>query len=259
MPRPRRCRRICCEPDHTAFTPDGIAAGNAVVLTVDEFETIRLVDHEGLTHQQCAERMDISRTTATEMYESARAKIADCLVNGKRLLIQGGDYRLCDGSGCARACGRAEEISPIRKEADSMRIAIPYENGNVFQHFGHTAQFAIYDVQDGKITGSAVVPTLGSGHGALAGFLQRSRVDVVICGGIGGGAQQALSQAGIQLYGGVQGNAEEAAQALVSGKLVYDPAARCDHHDHGEAHTCGEHDCGEHTCGGHSCGSHCHE
>lgn len=130
-----------------------------------------------------------------------------------------------------------------------MRIAIPYENGQVFQHFGHTAQFAIYDAEGGQVTGSAVVPTLGGGHGALAGFLQRSRVDVVICGGIGGGARQALKQAGIQLYGGVQGPADAAVQAYLAGTLAYDPEAHCDHHDHahGEGHSCG-----------HDCGGHCH-
>ena len=258
MARPRRCRRICSEPEHVCFTPDGIAAGGAVVLTVDEFETIRLVDHEGLTHQQCAVRMDISRTTATEIYESARTKLADSLVNGKPLLIQGGDYRLCEGGVCSRPCMRSAEISTLRKEEALMRIAVPYENGNVFQHFGHTAQFAIYDVEDGQVLGSAVVPTLGSGHGALAGFLARSRVDAVICGGIGAGAQEALQQAGIQLYGGVQGDAGEAVKALLADELVYDPAARCDHHDHhhGEGHTCGEHGCGEHTCGEHDCGEH---
>jgi len=138
-----------------------------------------------------------------------------------------------------------------------MRIAVPYENGQVFQHFGHTAKFAIYDVENNQVTGSAVVPTLGSGHGALAGFLQRSRVDVVICGGIGGGAQDALRQANIQLYGGVQGEADAAVQALLNGTLAYDPAARCDHHDH--EHTCGEHTCGDHNCGDHDGSSHdCH-
>ncbi|MBQ7867012.1 MAG: NifB/NifX family molybdenum-iron cluster-binding protein [Clostridia bacterium] len=130
-----------------------------------------------------------------------------------------------------------------------MRIAIPYENNMVFQHFGHTTRFAMYDVQDGQIVSSVVIPALGSGHGALAGFLKNSRVDVVICGGIGGGAQQALKEAGIQLYGGVQGECQAAVEAFVAGQLNYDPEARCDHHDHGE-HTCGEHTCGEHDCGG---------
>lgn len=138
-----------------------------------------------------------------------------------------------------------------------MRIAVTYDNGTIFQHFGHTSQFAIYDVQDGKVAGKVVLPTLGSGHSALAGFLKTARVDVLICGGIGGGAQMALRQAGIQLYGGVQGDADDAVNALLGGQLAFDPEARCDHHDHEHGdHTCGEHNCGEHTCGEHSCG-HC--
>ena len=128
-----------------------------------------------------------------------------------------------------------------------MTIAVTYENGFIFQHFGHTAQFAFYEVQDGKVTGPAVVPTLGSGHGALAGMLSSLGVNVLICGGIGGGAQTALAQVGIQIYGGVQGSADEAVQALAEGRLNYDPEARCDHHDHGD-HDCGEHDCGSHDC-----------
>ena len=131
-----------------------------------------------------------------------------------------------------------------------MKIAVTYENGQIFQHFGHTEQFKIYDVQDGRIHNSEVVKTNGSGHGALAGMLSSLGVDVLICGGIGGGAQMALARAGIKLYGGVSGNADKAAEALVSGELRYDPDAKCDHHEHhhGEGHTCGDHGCGKHNC-----------
>lgn len=122
-----------------------------------------------------------------------------------------------------------------------MKIAIPYENGQVFQHFGHSAQFKIYTVENNAVTAAEVVPTLGQGHGALSGFLTLHGVNVLICGGIGPGAQTALAQAGIQLYGGVTGSADEAAQALLEGRLHFDPLARCNHHGHGE-HTCG------HTC-----------
>ena len=87
-----------------------------------------------------------------------------------------------------------------------MRIAVTYEDGNIFQHFGHSEQFKLYDVEDGKIVNTQVVDTNGQGHGALAGFLTGAKVDVLICGGIGGGAQNALAQAGIQLYGGVAGS-----------------------------------------------------
>ena len=136
-----------------------------------------------------------------------------------------------------------------------MRIAVTYENGEIFQHFGHTEAFKIYDVENGVITNAYVAETNGSGHGALAGMLSELDVDVLICGGIGGGAQMALAQAGILLYGGVHGDADKAVEALLADSLTYDPEAKCDHHghSHGEGHTCGDHGCGSHNCGGGSC------
>ena len=133
-----------------------------------------------------------------------------------------------------------------------MRIAVTYENGEIFQHFGHTEQFKVYDTENGKVLSSEVVDTNGSGHGALAGVLSALHVDALICGGIGGGAQTALAQAGISLYGGVSGSADEAVNALLAGELTFDPAVHCDHHDHEHGdgpHTCGDHGCGHHTCG----------
>ena len=132
-----------------------------------------------------------------------------------------------------------------------MRIAVPYENGNTFQHFGRSEAFKFYDVADGAVTAAAVVSTNGSGHGALAGFLMQRGVDTLICGGIGGGAQMALAEAGIKLYGGVSGEADAAVNALLASALAYDPNVRCDHHDH--AHGEGGHTCGEHGCGHHGC------
>ena len=113
-----------------------------------------------------------------------------------------------------------------------MKIAVTYDNGQIFQHFGHTEQFKLYEAVDGKITHAKVVDTNGSGHGALAGFLMQNGVDTLICGGIGGGAQAALAEAGIKLYGGVSGDADAAVSALLSGNLGYDPNVHCDHHDH---------------------------
>ncbi len=136
-----------------------------------------------------------------------------------------------------------------------MRIAVTYENGEIFQHFGHTGAFKIYDAENGKITVANVISTNGSGHGALAGMLKVLEVDVLICGGIGGGAQMALKEAGIELFGGVSGDADKAVEAFLANELSYNPEVKCDHHDHehGEGHTCGEHGCGSHNCGGHSC------
>ena len=142
-----------------------------------------------------------------------------------------------------------------------MRIAVTYESGKVFQHFGHTERFKIYDIEEGKILGEQVVDTNGSGHGALAGFLADLKVDSLICGGIGGGAQMALAQAGIRLYGGVSGEADEAVKAFLADRLDYDPDIRCDHHGHGHDHSCGNHgqdgQCGHHQPGSH-CGHNCH-
>ena len=130
-----------------------------------------------------------------------------------------------------------------------MKIAVTYENGQVFQHFGHTEQFKVYEIRDGQILDAKVFDTNGSGHGALAGVLQALDVDALICGGIGGGAQMALAQAGIRLFGGVQGSADEAVKAFLAGNLGYDPDVHCDHHDHGEGHNCADHGCGGHCHG----------
>lgn len=139
-----------------------------------------------------------------------------------------------------------------------MKIAVTYENGEVFQHFGHTEQFKVYDVDNGAVVKAAVADAAGSGHGALAGFLTGLGVDTLICGGIGAGAQNALAEAGIRFYGGVSGNADEAVNALLAGQLSYNPSVQCSHHDHDHHHE--EGGCGEdkHGCSGHggSCGGH---
>ena len=132
-----------------------------------------------------------------------------------------------------------------------MKIAVTYENGQIFQHFGHTETFAVYEVEDNKVVEKKLVSSNGSGHGALAYLLQEAGVDVLICGGIGGGAQMALAAAGIKLFGGVSGNADAAVEAFLSGELAYNPNVKCSHHGehhHEEGHTCGNHGCGSHSC-----------
>lgn len=127
------------------------------------------------------------------------------------------------------------------------KIAVTYEDGQVFQHFGHTEQFKVYDILNGAVASSAILDTNGNGHGALAGFLQQAGVDTLICGGIGGGAKQALSQAGIQLFGGVTGDADRAVAMLLDGNLAHNPDVMCSHHDGHHGATCGEHKCGTHS------------
>ena len=117
-----------------------------------------------------------------------------------------------------------------------MRIAVTYENGDVYQHFGHSSQFKLYEVEDGRIVEAHIVDTEGQGHGALASFLTSLGVHTVIAGGIGDGARQALAKASIQLYGGVSGSADEAVKALLSGTLEFDPNPSCGHHGHEGGH-----------------------
>ena len=200
MPRPPRCRRICGVPQVDTFCPNGCENTGPILLTLDEYEVIRLVDLEQRTHEQCATQMDISRSTVQEIYESARSKIAACLVHGKPLHITGGNYRICGGQEAAH-CGRCCRMQRANMEK--------------------------------------------------SGILMQHGVDTLVCGGIGGGAQAALAEAGIKLYGGVSGDADAAVSALLNGSLGYDPNVHCDHHDHehGEAgHSCGDHGCGKHSC-----------
>lgn len=140
-----------------------------------------------------------------------------------------------------------------------MKIAVTYDNGNIFQHFGRTEFFKVYEVEDDKVASSEVIGSNGVGHGALAGLLSDQSVDVLICGGIGGGAQAALAEAGVELCSGAEGDADQAVEAYLKGELV-STGANCDHHHHEEGHSCGDHGEG-HSCGdheeGHSCGSGC--
>lgn len=130
-----------------------------------------------------------------------------------------------------------------------MKIAVTYDNGEIFQHFGKTQHFKIYEIEDGKIISSEIVDTNGTGHGALAVFLKALRVKALICGGIGAGAQNALADAKIELYGGVSGNADAAAEAYAKGELKYNPEIKCDHHsEHHSGSDCGHGGCSEHGC-----------
>lgn len=138
------------------------------------------------------------------------------------------------------------------------RIAVTYDNGQVFQHFGKTENFKVYEVEDNKIISSEVIGSNGAGHGALAGLLSENKIDVLICGGIGGGAQAALAENGIELCAGASGDVDAVVESYLKGELV-NAGVTCNHH--GEGHSCGNHEEGR-SCGnredGHSCGGACH-
>ncbi len=247
MPRPSKNKRIGKLPLHTVFTAQGAEkASGALGLLLEEYETLRLIDYLGYTQEACAQRMQVGRATVQALYTSARKKTARFLVEGTTLCIQGGNYELC------------QENMDLWKGESLMKLAVTYENGEIFQHFGHTEQFKIYEIEEGKILSSQVVDTKGSGHGALAGFLQDLGVQVLICGGIGGGARNALAEVGISLYPGASGDADSQVASFLAGALAYDPDTVCSHHSHEHGESCGGHGqegggCGSHGAG-HSCG-----
>ena len=131
-----------------------------------------------------------------------------------------------------------------------MRIAVTYENGEVFQHFGHTELFRIYDVEDGKVVHRMTIKPKNAGHEAMAGVLKKAGADLLICGGIGSGAQQALDELGIRLCAGVSGSSDAAVESFLQGTLRYSSRSNCTAHDEegGCGHDCG-HDCGHHRAG----------
>jgi len=142
-----------------------------------------------------------------------------------------------------------ENTNTVWKGRTMMKIAVTYQNGFIFQHFGHCETFKFYEIEENKIVSTHVISAIGSGHGALAGFLKMNGADALICGGIGGGARTALAAAGIELFPGTTGNADAAVQALLNGSLIFNPDTICSHHHHEDGHDCGSHDCASHKCG----------
>lgn len=215
MPRPKRCRRICEYPSFWSFGPEKVEAAETVNVTLDEFEAIRLIDHEKLTQEECASAMGVSRATVTSIYESARFKLADALVKGKRIRFTGGCYRIDTIPASAAISEKGENVT---------RIAVPFVSGTVGQHFGQTEQFQLYDIVDGRVQSSQLIDTNGVGHGALAGFLRAAEVETLICGGIGMGARSALEEVGIRLLPGVSGEVDRVVSDFLTGSLEVDPS-----------------------------------
>ena len=243
MSRPKRCRRICEYPLFWSFQTVGSCMTENVSLTLDEYEAMRLIDYCGFDQEQCALQMNVSRATIASIYESARFKIADFLVNGKRIRITGGSYMI-------DSIPASADIAI--KEEGAMRIAVTFDNGNVGQHFGRTEKFKVYDIDGDAIKASQVIDTNGAGHGALAGFLRAAEVDALICGGIGMGARNAMAELGIRIFPGVEGDADAVVKAYLEGKLDFNPDETCTHHDHE-----GGHDCHSGSDNG-GCGGGCH-
>lgn len=275
MGRVTKARRVCAMPLYARFAPQPDEAKAPVRMEIEDYECIRLMDYLGMTQEECAVQMGVARTTVQGIYTRARRRLAGALVEGRPLQIAGGNFELCpqQGHGCGQsrclpqphtAGGASMDVPPdlsATKGRILMRLAIPYDNGQVFQHFGRSEQFKIYDIQDGKVLNEQVVGTGGTGHGALAGLLANGGVDTLICGGIGGGAINALAQAGITVYAGAQGSCNACVEALIAGTLAQNGEATCGCHGHDHEHaqehgnSCSCH--GHHEHEGHEgCGCH---
>ena len=170
-------------------------------------------------------------------------------------LCDKGEIEKVDGISLDKNVANIEKLLSSKQVAvkeGTMKVAITYENGEVFQHFGHTENFKVYTIENGKVLSSEIISSNGTGHESLAGMLKGLGIETLICGGIGGGAKVALAQEGVTVYPGTSGNADEVMKSFLNGTLNYNPDTMCSHHSH-------EHGDGEgHNChgGGHSCHHH---
>lgn len=224
MPRPSKPKIIGKKPQYTHFTGENNHL--KVVLSVEEYETIRLIDYLDYSQDECAKQMQISRSSVVSLYNNARKKIARFLLEGCALNIEGGHYKIEENKG--------EKI---------MKVAVTCVEGQVFQHFGHCPSFLVCTIEEGKIVSTSMLNTLGTGCGALAGFLKNHHIDVVICGGIGAGAKNHITAAGMTILPGASGDALAQVESYIAGTLNYDPNTECDHH-HEDGHDChNDHKC----------------
>lgn len=250
MSRPAKRKNVCMLPNYSFFSPQSDldlikSESETITISTEEFETIRLIDYLGLTQNDCAEHMNTARTTVQRLYNSARKKISLMLIQGYTIQIKGGNYSLCHRSQCTitkSKCSKQKHNSK-RKDLDNMKIAVTYENGEIFQHFGKTKQFKIYNISDNKILSSEIMSSGENGHGALADMLSEANIDILICGGIGRGAQNALLSCGIKFFGGVTGLADAAVDAYLSDSLNYNADVHCIHSEHSCSNENGEHKC----------------
>lgn len=223
MPRPSKPKRVGSMPRCSSFF--GEISKNSeyhILLSVEEFETLRLIDYLGMNQEECAASMNVSRITVQTLYADARKKVARFLVEGSNLQIEGGNFVLAPKD--LSADGDRREVAE-----EPVWIAVAYEEGEVFQHFGRSTAFKLYQIKHHQIISSQVIDTGGKGHGMLVGFLKEQKVDVLICGGIGVAARNALAEAEIQLFAGACGNADAQVLSYLKGNLSYDPDFQCTH------------------------------
>lgn len=242
MARPVKFRKVCSMPERSFFGPAGFGPDgrNIVRMTIDEYETIRLIDLEGFTQEECATQMDVARTTVQGIYNDARKKLAEVIVEGATLFIDGGRYELCneDAVSCGRGCRRNGKRSRNMDEK-IVKIAVASDDEMVTNHFGHCKNFNIYHIENGKIVSNNSVFNPGHKPGFLPNFLKDLGVNVIIAGGMGGGAMELFNDNGIEVILGAEGNAREVVELYMKGELISSDSVcheHAHHHDHDHEH-----------------------
>lgn len=228
MPRPRKCRKVCCLPRANAFVPIGGGTEGAVVMTVDEYEAIRLIDHEGFSQEACSAYMHVARTTVQQIYNNARKKLSMVLVDGLPLKIEGGDYRLCDGAEQKCGCGgcqrhRQQRAVEDREGGRTMIVAIPVDENkkDVCVSFGRAPYFLLHDSQSGEeqfVENPGAQAEGGAGICA-AQFVVDSGAGALLTIRCGENAAEVLHEAQVKIYEAA-GNASQSLAAFAEGTLA---------------------------------------
>ena len=224
MARPIIRRRIKIKPKCHLFIP-AETNSERVILSLDEYECIRLIDLESLQQDACAKELNVARTTVQAIYKNARRKIADALINGKQLVIEGGNVYLND----------EEDVYIPKDQRIDKRIAVTYQDGFVFSHFGQAQQFKIFDIVENNIKVTTIIDAKDAKRAALVDFLQSNHVDVLICGGIGENAYNLLKNADIEVINGANGEVDNVIKSYLNNTLEIDDNLKCNH-----PHTCTE-------------------
>lgn len=220
MPRPIKPKIIRQKPKFDIF-PSTKKDSQTIYLSLEEYETIRLIDHCGYDQAKCAQSMEISRSTVVSLYNSARKKLARHMIEGLTMCIKGGNY-----------------IMANEQAVQNTIIAVPCVESDVYGHFGHCPRFMIYTIQNAEITSEQALDTTDKGCQLLAPYLKEHGVKIVICGNIGAGAKNNLLNQGIQVFPGASGHAKKQVESFLAGTLAYNENAQCAHHDHSH---CGHH------------------
>lgn len=227
MPRPRKCRKVCCLPDNDGFVPvRGGEELTPIVLNVDEYEAIRLIDREGFSQEQCGEYMRIARTTVQQIYAAARKKLADALVEGLPLRIEGGDFQLCDGNEDYCGCGGCRRhrrgcVQQNIMEDRKMRIAIPLDENkqDVCIVLARAPYFLFWEDGKDTILENPAAQAHGGAGIQAAQFLVDNGVNVLITVRCGQNAADVFKAAGMKIYRSANKAAADDLTAFEDGKL----------------------------------------